>query len=177
MTTVKTFRFKFSEELMTEISEFSRIHRYDSKDDFKESWKLWIHDNSRLISTETEKLISMGFDGDVIKKMYISARYYFKNRNSENAEEPKKRRKYITIDKKYIRLMDDYIERAITEGDEETYKPSICFQRFIEEHQNETCELIEEILADVELNNNEIIEKLKKTFKNRYFVKTSTCAI
>jgi hypothetical protein len=172
MSSVKTFRFKFSEDVMREISEFARIHRYDNKDDFKEAWSKWIGDNARLISTEHERLSAMGFDGDINKKMYVSARYYFKNK-TDVEEAPKKRRKYVTIDKAYIKLIDGYINSAITNGDDNVYKPANCFQEFIQENEEQTAELVRKLATDDNLENADIISKIKKTFKNRYFVLTN----
>ena len=171
-TSVKTFRFKFSDEIMAEISGFSRIHRYDTKDDFKEAWSKWIGENSRIISAERERLSAMGFDGDMNKKMYVSARYYFKNK-TEVEEEPKKRRKYVTIDKSYIKLIDQYINNAIENGDESIYKPANCFQDFIQENEEQTTLLVRKLSTDDNLENAVIIAKIKKTFKNRYFVITT----
>jgi len=169
---VKTFRFKLSEQIMSEISEFARVHRYDTKNDFKDAWSRWTDDNMRLISAEQERLTTMGFDGDLNKKMYVSARYYFKNK-SDAEEAPKKRRKYVTIDKSFIRLIDQYINTSIQNGDESTYKPSNCFQDFIEENEAETTTLVRKLATDDNLENTEIIAKIKKTFKNRYFVLTN----
>lgn len=169
--TVKTFRFKFSDEIMNEINDFARTHRFDTKDNFKDAWNNWIIDNMRLINAEKERLEYIGFHGDIIKKMYISARYYFKNKPAFT-EEPKPRRKYITIDKEYIRLIDDYIDSAIAIGDENVYKPANCFQAFVEENIEETQQLIQTLLEE-SMERNDIIMKIKKTFKNRYFVKTA----
>jgi hypothetical protein len=171
-TTVKTFRFKLSEEIMSEISDFARIHRYDTKDDFKEAWSAWLGENSALISSEQERLASNGFDGDINKKMYVSARYYFKNK-SDVDDAPKKRRKYITIDKTYIKLIDNYISTSITNGDETTYKPANSFQEFIKENSEQTTLLIRSLMVNETLDTNDIVEKIKKTFKNRYFVITN----
>ena len=172
---VKTFRFKFSEEIMSEISEFARVHRYDTKDDFKDAWTQWTSDNMRLISAEQERLTAMGFNGDMNKKMYVSARYYFKNK-SDVDEAPKKRRKYVTIDKSFIRLIDTYINTSIQNGDESTYKPANCFQDFIKENEEQTTILVRKLATDDNLDNTDIINKIKKTFKNRYFVLTNKTA-
>jgi hypothetical protein len=171
-STVKTFRFKLSDEIMTEISDFARIHRYDTKDDFKEAWSAWAAENTNLISAEQNRLTVMGFDGDLNKKMYVSARYYFKNK-TDVEEAPKKRRKYVTINKSYIKLIDEYINVAIANGDESAYKPANCFQEFVEENEEQTTMLVRALMDDDSLMNTEIIAKIKKTFKNRYFVLTN----
>ena len=157
---------------MTEISEFARIHRYDSKDDFMEAWSKWTGENGRLISAEQDRLSAIGFDGDIIKKMYVSARYYFKNKTDVD-EAPKKRRKYVTIDKTFIKLIDQYINTAIQNGDEGIYKPANCFQEFIQENEEQTTILVRKLASDDNLENSDIIAKIKKTFKNRYFVLTN----
>jgi len=175
MSTVKTFRFKFSDDIMSEISAFARVHRYDTKDDFKDAWTQWTADNSRMISSEQERLTAMGFDGDLNKKMYVSARYYFKNK-SDVEETPKKRRKYVTIDKSFIRLIDTYINTSIQNGDESVYKPANCFQDFIQENEEQTTMLVRKLATDDNLENADIIAKIKKTFKNRYFVLTNKMA-
>lgn len=175
MSTVKTFRFKFSDEIMSEISAFARVHRYDTKDDFKDAWTQWTADNAMLISSEQERLTAMGFDGDLNKKMYVSARYYFKNK-SDVDEAPKKRRKYVTIDKSFIRLIDTYISTSIQNGDESIYKPANCFQDFIQENEEQTTVLVRKLATDDNLENADIIAKIKKTFKNRYFVLTNKTA-
>jgi hypothetical protein len=157
---------------MSEISAFARVHRYDTKDDFKDAWTQWTSENMRLISAEQERLTAMGFDGDLNKKMYVSARYYFKNK-SDVEEAPKKRRKYVTIDKSFIRLIDNYINTSIQNGDESIYKPANCFQDFIQENEQQTALLVRKLATDDNLENADIIVKIKKTFKNRYFVLTN----
>ena len=169
---VKIFRFKLSDEIMMAISDFARIHRYDTKDDFKDAWGVWAGENAHLISAEQERLSAMGFDGDLNKKMYVSARYYFKNK-TDVEEAPKKRRKYVTIDKSYIKLIDGYINEAIANGDESVYKPANCFQDFIQSNEEQTTMLVRALMDDDSLENTEIIAKIKKTFKNRYFVLTN----
>jgi hypothetical protein len=43
------YRFKFSKEFMEELHNFSKIHQYDERKDFKEAWKIWIEDNNDII--------------------------------------------------------------------------------------------------------------------------------
>ena len=48
------YRYKFTEEFMSELFEFSKIHQYDERKDFKEAWKQWTEDNSELIDIESK---------------------------------------------------------------------------------------------------------------------------
>ena len=38
--------------------------------------------NKEIIKTESDRLAKDGYEGDALVKMYKSARYYFKNKNS-----------------------------------------------------------------------------------------------
>lgn len=170
---VQTFRFKLSDAIVAEINDFARIHRYDCREDFKEAWSKWITANDTAINAELKRLEEIGFTGDINKKMYMSARYYFKNK-PDTIDPPKQRRKYVTIDKKYIKLMDTFIVNSITlNNNGENYKPSNSFQEFLEAYQHETQLIIRDLISSELLSDDLIIAKIKKTFKNRYFVNTS----
>ena len=62
----------------------------------------------KLIEREITYMRNMGYEGDVIEKMYKSARYYFKNKSNEKTK-PKKRRQYIGIDVMLKDKMDEFI--------------------------------------------------------------------
>ena len=70
-----TFRFKFSNELSSEIESFALIHRYDNNDTFKEAWEIWCKDKQNLINQETQRLDELKYTGNIHKKMYM----YYKN--------------------------------------------------------------------------------------------------
>ena len=88
------YRYKFRDEFLSILVDFSRIHQYDAAKDFKEAFETFTETNRDIINTETKYLTGNGYNGDVIDKMYKSARYYFKNKDY-NPQEFKKRRKYI----------------------------------------------------------------------------------
>ena len=93
----KTYRFKFSKGFLENLKEFTRIHKFDDPKIFKESFGIWQEENKETILRETTYMRNMGYEGDVVGKMYKSARYYFKNKSNEKIK-PKKRRQYIGID-------------------------------------------------------------------------------
>jgi len=70
-------------------------------------------------------------------------------------------------------LIDQYINESVQNGDESNYKPANCFQDFIEENKEQTAQLVRKLADDDNLENTDIISKIKKTFKNRYFVLTN----
>lgn len=163
------YRFKFTNEFMVELHNFSKIHQYDDRKDFKEAWGQWVDENSELINDESNKLEALGYNGDVIDKMFKSARYYFRKK-SDVKHEPVKRRHYIKLSKELLVLIDKHIVDNIYNED---YQPKTGFALFCEENSEqikvETLKIAEQDVTDKHL----IQEKLKKTYKNRYFILTN----
>ena len=160
------YRYKFTDEIIIEIHNFAKIHQFDERKYFKDAWNNWIIENDSLISKEVQRLIELGFEGDVIDKMYKSARYYFRKKTTEK-KEPSKRRNYIGLQKELLESMDNHIKNNIKNED---YKPSIGFDNFCKENLNllkiEINKLIHFNITDTQ----EIKNKIKKTYKNRYFM-------
>ena len=77
----KTYRYKFSNEFLENLKEFTRVHKFDDAKVFKENFETWKEDNDETITREVNYMRNMGYEGDVIDKMYKSARYYFKNKS------------------------------------------------------------------------------------------------
>lgn len=75
-----TYRFKFNIDLLNSIKEFSKIHNEDNGDEFLEAFQDWKITNNQLIKKEEERIIHLGFKGNIEEKIYRSARYYFKNK-------------------------------------------------------------------------------------------------
>ncbi len=168
-TALPIYRFKFSNELMGSLTEFSNKHRFDDPELFKVYWDRWESQpqNVELINKEKDRLASQGYDGDIHEKMYKTVRYYLKNKSLEK-KEPKKRRKYITLDKDFLEKMDDHIlEVAIVQD----MKPAHAYNNFISLSSNmrlvdeQIKELTEKDMTELAATN-----KIKKTYKNRYFL-------
>jgi hypothetical protein len=159
------YRYKLSDSVIELINNFAKIHQYDDREDFKEAWETWLEDNNEMICEEKTRLSQLGYDGDVEQKMFKSARYYFRNKSTFK-QEPKKRREYINVPSELLQAMDNHIREKIYD---ETYKPKTGFMEF--------CSVNEEMLRDVVkqifengIDDSELIEqKIKKTYKNRYF--------
>lgn len=160
------FRFKFNSEFCDELNKFAKIHQYENFKDFKESWNIWVEENNEIINNEILYLNNIGYNGDILDKMYKSARYYYRKKsNSKN--QPKKRRNYIKIqDKEFLNLIDNHIKECISN---KNFKPSKNFEDF----SNIYNEIINRQIINIRLNNNlsneDILLKIKKTYKNRYF--------
>jgi len=151
-------------EFNNELLSFAKVHQYDDRPTYKENWEKWLDANEDIIMRETLYLKSHGYDGDVLQKMYRSGRYYFRNKSSVQ-EEPKPRRKYLSIDRETIDMMDRVIMRQ-----DDCLKPSILYDHFCEEYSNIIQAELERMEKIEGLSKNDIHEKLKKTYKNRYFL-------
>ena len=163
------FRFKFTEEFMEELHNFSKIHQYDHRKDFKDAWVKWTEENQDIIAKEVDRLVAMGYpneDDIVYDKMFKSARYYFRKKSAVKPE-PKQRRQYIGVDHELLENMDIHIRTNIYNDD---YKPKTAFIMFCKEYDTILRQTIEQMsISDAKM----IQEKIKKTYKNRYFMLTS----
>jgi hypothetical protein len=163
---INIFRYKFTNDFTDELFKFSKIHQYDNRKDFKEAWNSWVEANQELVNDEIRRLDNLGYNGDSMDKMYKSARYYFRKKSTEK-KEPIKRRIYIGSQKELLDAMDEHIRTSIRD---ENFKPSDSFDVFCKKNvdllKNEVT-----ILCRTGITNSDIIKnKIKKTYKNRYFL-------
>ncbi len=165
---IKIYRYKFSDEFIEELYKFSKIHQYDHRKDFKEAWEVWIDDNSQLIFKESTRLTELGYEGDILHKMFTSARYYFRKKGTEK-KEPRMRCTYIGMQKELLDAMDNHIRLNMnTRGHD--FKPSSGFTEFCKEHIELLQQEIELLIKFNIVTSDEIKKKIKKTYKNRYFM-------
>jgi hypothetical protein len=166
INTAQIFRFKFTEEFMVDLYKFAKIHQYDHRKDFKEAWTVWTEENEDLVLEETDRLHNLGYDGDILDKMFKSARYYFRKKSPVKAE-PKQRRQYISVSHELLEAMDTHIRSNIGSKD---YQPKTGFVNFYEANNTLILQTFrsfcQQNIKDVEF----IQTKLKKTYKNRYFM-------
>jgi hypothetical protein len=142
---------------------FSKLHQHDERKTYKDNWTNWIS-NNEFVENESIRLRQLGYNANILDKMYKSGRYYFRNKTPK--KEPKQRRVYISIDSDIIESMDVYLLYTVSQ---ENFKPSTNFE--IYKNLNEELIKIEtERLTTMGLNKTDIENKLKKTFKNRHFL-------
>ena len=164
--THNTYRFKFSDDIIQIITEFSKIHQYEDRNDYKDSWKEWCENNSEFIDIETRRLNNLGYKGDIIDKMYKAGRYYFRKKSISDQPEPKKRRVYVSMNNDILSNMDKHILDNIKS---ETYNPADGYSEFCKD--NVEILKIEVIrLINSGMNCDDISSKIKKTYKNRYYI-------
>jgi hypothetical protein len=189
---LKTHRYEFSDPAMMQLNYFTQVHRYDERKAFKEAWKKWIEtdDIAQMIASETNKLMSEGFQGDVEDKMFKAVRYYFRKKPatddlSLSKKEQNPRKKYVGFTGKILTAMDTHILAKIKENlqtgseatdlekpDKKHFKSNVSPDKAFNDFYNTNTEIIQEeteLLQDEETMDDEAIElKIKKTYKNRY---------
>jgi len=163
---VNIYRYKFTDEFTTELFKFSKVHQYDHRKDFKDAWNLWLEDNDDVVNAEIRRLINLGYEGNIMDKMFKSARYYFRKKSTEK-KAPAERRQYIGVQKELLDAMDNHITTKINRND---CKPSESFDDFCKNNISVLQEEIAILVKNGITNIAEIKEKIKKTYKNRYFL-------
>jgi hypothetical protein len=164
--TINIYRYKFTDDFTNELYKFSKIHQYDHRKDFKEAWAIWIEENEEIIISEVRRLTELGYDGNVIDKMFTSARYYFRKKSTEK-KEPKERRAYISVSKKLLDAIDLHLKNVINNAD---FKPSNGFDMFCKKNIGLLKEEVTQLCKNGFTDSEEIKNKIKKTYKNRYFI-------
>jgi hypothetical protein len=161
------YRYKFTQEVMDELHKFSKIHQYDDRKSFKDAWNNWLEENGDLVRDEMERLTNLNYEGDILDKMFKSARYYFKKKGTSKPE-PKSRRQYLSVQKDLLDAMDEHILKKKSDPD---YKPSDGFSDFCNTHLDLLKEEVVRLVVEHNVNDvNVIKDKIKKTYKNRYFI-------
>ena len=163
-TKTSIYRFKFTPEFTQLLFEFSKLHQFDDRHTFREAWEGWLEENNDVVCKETRYLSNLGYEGDVLDKMYKSSRYYFRKKSTAKVE-PKKRRDYISMDRELLDQMDSHITESMKIND---FCPASAYDQFCLNHTDIVKTEVGRLLKEG-LDGEEIKFKLKKTYKNRYF--------
>jgi hypothetical protein len=188
----KIFRFKLSDEIMLLITQFAKMHQYDDRHTYKEAWQLWFETHDELLEREIKRLNQLGYTGDVEDKMFKAGRYYFrekKEKKRDNEEQEKKeakqpekqpekqpakkqhekeKRNYIVMNQTVIQAMDTHLLRIMQQL---KFKPATGYVNFCEEHIDLLRSEIKRLTAQQQpLTAEKLADKIKKTYKNRYFI-------
>ena len=145
----KVYRFTFSDEIINELYALNRVHQFSDKQNYKEAWESWRDTHQELIDKETNRLTKLGYEGDVLGKLYHTCRYYIRNQYVKEKPEKKTTRKTRTIIPKSILLQ---MEQHIQEHSK--FKPIEAFRQF---HRSQG-----DIVEDE--------KQLHKAYMNRYCV-------
>jgi hypothetical protein len=174
------------------VTAFVGTHRYDDRKTYKEAWTAWLltEDTAALLDAEHARLNNLGYTGDVADKLFKSARYYFRGKlqqqsQQQSQQQRRRRQKYVAVNRTLLDAMDEHIERGIT-------TPALGFADFCTAHAEDAVLQTEVASLFARYNNannaikaikaikctsdtqimQEVLHKLKKTYKNRYFMQT-----
>ena len=192
----RVLRFEFSTGLIEHVAAFAQIHQYDDRKTYKAAWTEWMANDeiAAIFNAEVKRLTDLGYKGDVADKLYKSGRYYFRTReptvphtppsgatstpNDANGGRrgsgPKATalnlgspRRYVLLTRELLSAMDDHIERGLRQQTE--FRPASGFAEFcqlgIASYHSEIARL-----SEVMPTGEAVGDKIKKTYKNRYFM-------
>ena len=175
------FRYDLSNDVVEKIAEFAKLHKDDERRAYKEAWKTWCQEHEEMISEETRRLKDSGYNGNVDDKMYTACRYYFRKKSNaqaqetetttnENVAEERKepdavKRGYVKLQSNTLECIDNHIKGCVNNND---FTPANGYQAFANAHASVFRDEIEH-LKDYGMKELEVREKLKKTYKNRYY--------
>jgi len=172
------YRYKFSNEITELISNFSKLHQFDDRSDFREAWDIFYNSNIQVINEEKARLQDLNYKGNIDDKLFKSARYYFRNKalitsntNSEQIVEKsnkhEKKRDYITLSILILDLMDQHIKSNINKSD---FTPANAYTNFCNTFTEEIKREIQILISEYnDISSNNISNKIKKAYKNRYY--------
>ena len=187
--TIKTNRHTYSEEVVEQLSSFAKVHEYDGRKEFKEAWHKWMEepDIKNLIATELSRLTTNGLSGDILDRMYKSARYYYRKKGGgETVTEPTIRKEYEGLPRTVLKTIDDFIYSEINRNIAETDKggnhiititAAKSFTTYCKLHYDVISDLLPPTNDDAanKVNTNmreelkKVTDRLKKTYKNRFY--------
>jgi hypothetical protein len=187
---VKTHRFTFSNGCTEKLTEFAHRHETDDRKVFQRAWAEWIQtpDIKTMIEEEIQTLTTAGFEGDVLDKMFKSARYYYRKKPvKDGPKEQKPRKKYERLDSEILEEMDQHIMTEIKQNtvlhrrsveQEEALlsiraSPSVSFEKYCLLCKDNFLEQARLEFPDQDITKDQIkriVDKFKKTYKNRFYV-------
>ena len=165
-STSKIFRYKFTPEFQQKLVAFTKIHKFDDAAIFRENWEEWLLANNDSVLQEGRYLENLGYRGDIKSKMYKSVRYYYKDKSDKKVD-PKKRRVYISLERDILDAIDSHVDQNSTS------KPAAAYMNFVENSANK--ELLDQtriMIMASGLDKDQAEKKIKKTYKNRFFIRT-----
>ena len=171
----KIFRFKLSDDIMLLVTQFAKMHQYDDRHSYKDAWQIWIKDQEEFIEREVSRLQLLGYKGDVLDKMFKAGRYYFREKTIVDVKvvnKEKKKRDYIVMDSEVIQAMDAHLIGIMKEPN---FKPAKGYTQFCEQQidllRREIIRLTQNNPDSVgAIDKEKLAEKIKKTYKNRYYM-------
>jgi hypothetical protein len=163
----KIFRYKLSDDIMLNITQFAKIHQFDDRHQYKEAWGNWLTENQDNVEREVVRLQQLEYTGDIIDKMFKAGRYYFREKVTVKKQTEPKKRDYIVMHPEIIQAMDLHLRSLINTND---FKPAKAYNHFCEQHIDLLRKEILRLTSEHKtITGQQMSAKFKKTYKNRYF--------
>ena len=171
----RVLRFEFSGELVEHVTAFANLHQYDDRKTYKEAWTAWLAQDeiAALFKNDVARLSALGYKGDVADKLFKSGRYYFRTREPTVPHTPPSQRlgrAYVLLNHQLLDAMDDHIDCGLRR-DAHAYTPASGFAEFCKLNINSYSSEVTR-LSEIMPTGEAVHDKLKKTYKNRYFLMT-----
>lgn len=184
---LQTHRFVLQQHVTDILVEFAKIHQFDDRKDYKEAWETWTTDEdiSPILKKEAERIQEIGFRGDIINKMFVSVRYYYRKKQTktltDNNDSDKSIRGYQSVPKEVFNMIDEHIKSQLKKHVQKnnniiksTVSPAKGFENFCSENKTLFLNQLPPNTSPTNEAMNEIVSKLKKSYKNRFYnIKTS----
>ena len=167
MSTAQVYRYKFTDTIVEMVTAFAKLHANDDRRTYREAWNDWWVVNLEVLEAESRRLYDLGYEGDVQDKMYKAGRYYFRAKNPTKPD-PQERRAYISMSPPLIEAMDTHIDIVIAKN---TFTPAKGYDWFCASHLDLLRNEINRLQTSNVLTAEDLISKVKKTYKNRYFLR------
>ena len=175
------YRFDFTPSFASCLAEFAAIYKTADRKTFQFEWSNWCEnvEIKEQIAREVKIMEDNGFQGDVLDKMYKSARYY--HRKPKPVENKSTNRQHTNrFTRAFLDCVDDHIEGYIQKQSDEMVhnnnkiplSQTASFEQFCRTHQDEIyTELLEIKEERGYLDAATITEKMKKAYKTRFYTK------
>tara|TARA_B100002051_G_scaffold184892_1_gene174997 strand:- start:405 stop:974 length:570 start_codon:yes stop_codon:yes gene_type:complete len=169
---VKTYRFKLGREIQSLVAEFAGRHAALPREAYKLAWNEWLKEHAVALREETNRLHHLGFRGDVEEKLFKSGRYYFRRhkpaqKKGAGEEGSARPRRHIPTTKDLRDTMDVHIRESYTDPG---FRPATGYAAFCMAQKALLAEEALELSSTYGLSQSATAEKLKRTYKNRYFL-------
>ena len=188
---MRTLRYVLSDNVLNSIIEFSKLHRQEHRLVYKKEWNNWLEINKEMVQDEVNRMKTIGYNDCVLTKMFDAGRYYFRKKelakekkekkqrekkqrekdsedehedeeDDEEEKDKKKEKKYVTLDKTILYDIECHIKNNISNDD---YTPSNGYFDF----HVKNVRVLNKEKTRLEMEVDDFINKIKKTYKNKYF--------
>tara|TARA_Y100000748_G_scaffold252662_1_gene218120 strand:- start:238 stop:750 length:513 start_codon:yes stop_codon:yes gene_type:complete len=163
----KVYRHRLSANIVEIVTDFARIHEHDDRKDYKQAWLEWVELNKSIFDEECTRLKDLGYEGDPLDKIFKAGRYYFRKKSLAKKSVPKVRRVYIGTSREMLQAMDAFISSQLNADN--PLSPAACYLKFVESEKGAPIYEAEVTMLATHLDSPSARDKLKKTFKNRYY--------